>query len=77
MPFDIPSLPEPRLTSVSYTHLDVYKRQIHFTDSESSVQDIVNITAVAVIDAYVEKIKKQKFGLGPGKRKSKQYNYEY
>ena len=35
-------------------------KPIHFTDSESSVQDIVNITAVAVIDAYVEKIKKQK-----------------
>ena len=32
-------------------------KPIHFTDSESSVQDIVNITAVAVIDAYVEKIK--------------------
>ena len=29
-------------------------KPIHFTDSESSVQDIVNITAVAVIDAYVE-----------------------
>ena len=35
-------------------------KPIHFTDSESSVQDIVNITAVAVIDAYVEKIKKNK-----------------
>ena len=35
-------------------------KPIHFTDSESSVQDIVNITAVAVIDAYVEKIKNQK-----------------
>jgi len=35
-------------------------KPIHFTDSESSVQDIVNITAVAVIDAYVDKIKKQK-----------------
>ena len=32
-------------------------KPIHFTDSEGSVQDIVNITAVAVIDAYVEKIK--------------------
>ena len=28
---------------------------IHFTDFESSVRDIVNITAVAVIDAYVTK----------------------
>ena len=32
---------------------------IHFTDFESSVADVVNITAVAVIDAYVEKIKKK------------------
>ena len=31
---------------------------IHFTDFESSVRDIVNITAVAVIDAYVDKVKK-------------------
>ena len=30
-------------------------RAVHFTDFESSVQD-VNITAVAVIDAYVEKL---------------------
>jgi malate dehydrogenase (oxaloacetate-decarboxylating)(NADP+) len=30
---------------------------IHFTDFECSVRDVVNITAVAVIDAYVEKIK--------------------
>ena len=35
-------------------------KPIHFTDSVSSVQDIVNITAVAVIDAYVEKIKNNK-----------------
>jgi len=34
-------------------------KPIHFTDFESSVNDVVNITAVAVIDAYVEKIKKQ------------------
>ena len=33
-------------------------KPIHFTDFESSVRDIVNITAVAVIDAFVEKIKK-------------------
>ncbi len=32
-------------------------KPIHFTDSESSVRDIVNITAVAVIDAIVEKKK--------------------
>ena len=33
-------------------------KPIHFTDFESSVRDIVNITAVAVIDAIVEKKKK-------------------
>jgi malate dehydrogenase (oxaloacetate-decarboxylating)(NADP+) len=33
-------------------------KPIHFTDFESSVHDVVNITAVAVIDAYVDKIKK-------------------
>lgn len=32
-------------------------KPIHFTDIESSVRDIVNITAVAVIDAMVEKKK--------------------
>ena len=32
-------------------------KPIHFTDFECSVRDVVNITAVAVIDAYVEKIK--------------------
>lgn len=32
-------------------------KAIHFTDFECSVRDIVNITAVAVIDAYVEKVK--------------------
>lgn len=31
-------------------------KPIHFTDFECSVRDIVNITAVAVIDAYVDKI---------------------
>lgn len=34
------------------------KKPIHFTDFECSVRDIVNITAIAVIDAYVEKVKK-------------------
>ncbi|MGI6232738.1 MAG: NADP-dependent malic enzyme [Prevotella sp.] len=34
-------------------------KPIHFTDFESSVADVVNITAVAVIDAYVEKVKSQ------------------
>ena len=33
-------------------------KPVHFTDFESSVRDIVNITAVAVIDAIVEKKKK-------------------
>ena len=33
-------------------------KPIHFTDCEASVRDIVNITAVAVIDAIVEKKKK-------------------
>ena len=33
-------------------------KPIHFTDCEASVRDIVNITAVAVIDAIVEKTKK-------------------
>ncbi len=33
-------------------------KPIHFTDFESSVRDIVNITAVAVIDAIVEELKK-------------------
>lgn len=35
-------------------------KPIHFTDSESSVRDIVNITAVAAIDAIVDKKKKKK-----------------
>ena len=37
-------------------------KPIHFTDFESSVRDVVNITAVAVIDAYVEKIKREIHG---------------
>ncbi|MEE1092826.1 MAG: phosphate acyltransferase, partial [Prevotella sp.] len=35
-------------------------KPIHFTDFECSVRDVVNITAVAVIDAYVDKIKNNK-----------------
>ena len=35
-------------------------KPIHFTDFECSVRDIVNITAIAAIDAYVEKLKKNK-----------------
>ncbi len=34
-------------------------KPIHFTDIESPVRDIVNITAIAVIDAIVEKKKKK------------------
>ena len=34
-------------------------KPIHFTDFGASVRDVVNITAVAVIDAYVEKIQKK------------------
>ena len=33
-------------------------KPIHFTDFESSVSDIVNVTAVAVIDAIVMEKKK-------------------
>ena len=35
------------------------KKPIHFTDFECSVRDVVNITAVAVLDAYVEKLKER------------------
>lgn len=34
-------------------------KPIHFTDFECSVQDVINITAVASIDAYVDKVKKR------------------
>ena len=34
-------------------------KPILFTDFECSVREVVNITAIAVIDAYVEKIKNQ------------------
>ena len=33
-------------------------KAIHFADYGSSVRDVVSITAVAVIDAYVDKIKR-------------------
>jgi malate dehydrogenase (oxaloacetate-decarboxylating)(NADP+) len=33
-------------------------KAIHFVDYGATVREVVNITAVAVIDAYVEKIKK-------------------
>ncbi len=32
-------------------------KPIHFTDFEASVADVVNVTAIACIDAYVEKVK--------------------
>jgi len=35
-------------------------KPIHFTDFESTVHDVVNIVAVATIDAYVGKLKKSK-----------------
>lgn len=35
-------------------------KPIHFTDFDSTVRDVVNITAVAVIDAYVQKLKENK-----------------
>ncbi len=35
-------------------------KPIHFTDFESSVSDVVNITAVACIDAYVEQLVNKK-----------------
>ena len=34
-------------------------KAIHFTDFGASVRDVVNITAVACIDAYVDKLKKK------------------
>ena len=34
-------------------------KPIHFTDFGASVRDVVNIVAVAVIDAFVDKVKKQ------------------
>ena len=34
-------------------------KPIHFTDFGSSVRDVVNITAIAVIDAYVDKLKQK------------------
>ena len=35
-------------------------KPIHFTDFEASVQDVINVTAVAVVDTYVDKLKKAK-----------------
>jgi len=33
-------------------------KPIHFVDFGASVRDVVNIVAVAAIDAYVDKVKK-------------------
>ena len=37
-------------------------KPIHFVDFGASVRDIVNIVAVAVIDAYVDKVKQNIVG---------------
>jgi malate dehydrogenase (oxaloacetate-decarboxylating)(NADP+) len=34
-------------------------KPIHFVDFGASVRDVVNIVAVATIDAYVDKLKKK------------------
>jgi len=34
-----------------------FKQTVHILDVESSVRDIVNMTAIAVLDAIVEEIK--------------------
>ena len=39
-------------------------KAIHFIDFGASVRDVVNITAIATIDAYVDKIKKKLSALG-------------
>ena len=39
-------------------------KPIHFVDFGSNVRDIVNIVAVATIDAYVDKIKSKLAALG-------------
>jgi malate dehydrogenase (oxaloacetate-decarboxylating)(NADP+) len=38
------------------------KKPVHFTDIESSVRDIVNITRVAVVDAIVQEKMDGSFG---------------
>ena len=64
---DVNTLVFPNMSSAnsSYKLLEIIgpiqmglNKPIHFTDFESSVRDIVNVTAVAVIDAYVDKVKK-------------------
>ena len=37
-------------------------KPIHFVDFGASVRDVLNIVAVATIDAYVDKIKKKLSG---------------
>ena len=34
-------------------------KPIHFTDFGSTVREVMNIVCIAVIDAYVEKLKRQ------------------
>ena len=48
---------EPEIEVIGPIQMGLNK-PIHFADYGSSVRDVVSITAVAVIDAYVEKIKK-------------------
>ena len=60
---EVNTLVFPNLTSANATYqliqnmseTEVIGPPIHFTDIESSVRDIVNITAIACIDAIVEK----------------------
>jgi len=40
------------------------KKPIHFIDFGASVRDVVNIVAIATIDAYVAKIQARISGLG-------------
>ena len=48
---------EPEIEIIGPIQMGLNK-PIHFADYGSSVRDVVNITALAVLDAYVEKIKK-------------------
>ena len=57
---DVNTLVFPNLTSANASYKMGLKKPIHFTDFECSVRDIVNITAVAVIDAIVQEKKDQK-----------------
>ncbi len=50
---------EPDVETIGPIQMGLNKA-IHFTDFEASVRDVVNVTAVAVIDAYVDKLKNNK-----------------